>query len=112
MTNPTNPGWYNGSTPEQSGGPSSSQGPGKLTLPEVIPLFATYYKAHNYSWGHRFHCEFEDSNLNYEFVKHSWERACKDGTLEEIRLFQILCSLSRTQRYKITDQVDKYLGRN
>jgi hypothetical protein len=70
----------------------------KITVPDVIEQFYSFYKNNNCSWG-VFNLVLLKANYNNDSVNYCLEQAKES---EELQLGKILLLLTQTQRMKIS----------
>lgn len=79
----------------------------KPTIPEVLDLFIAYKnKPENICWGN-LHIVLDDQNVADIFVDFCKNQALEKGDEDGVRLCNILLSMSKTQRLKISREVSK-----
>lgn len=78
----------------------------KPTIPEVIHLFAEYYK-YNLAWG-SLHIVLDDGNYSNKNVQYCLDYAIENGDKKGEELARILLSMSPTQRSHIDRKVGDY----
>lgn len=79
----------------------------KLSIPDVVDLFAKYYETHP-SWG-SLHVVLDDGNVKDDSVLFCIEEAVKDKDYLGIELARILLDMSKTQRSKLPYAVIDHL---
>ena len=72
----------------------------KPAIPDVLPRFVAYYRAHP-SWG-SLHVVLDDGNIEDVFVRGCAEYAREQNDAEGGALADILLTMSKTQRGKIS----------
>jgi len=73
----------------------------KPTVPEVLPLFETYYAKPGNSVGGSLHIVLDDANIQDVYVKYCIELAKEQNDEDGVRLGNILLTMSKTQRLKL-----------
>lgn len=80
-----------------------------IKLPNVLHEFAIY-KIKNPSWG-SLHIVLEDYNIATKHVQFCLEYAAENRDYEGILLTRKLFQMTRTQRRKLSSEVEKYINK-
>jgi len=73
----------------------------RLTIPDVLEDFATYYaRPENGAWG-GLHIVLDDGNVSDDSIRFCIDAAEEEGDAETARLGRLLLRLTKTQRRKL-----------
>lgn len=82
-------------------------GPKRITIPEVLPRFAAYYRE-NPAWG-SLHVVLDDGNIGDDTVRYVVERAAESGDVEGEALGRLLLDMTKSQRGRMDRVVDEWV---
>lgn len=82
--------------------------PNRPTIPDVVERFASYYQLpENGAWG-RLHIVLDDQNVDDHSVLFCKEWALEEGDAEGAALADVLLTLSKSQRSRLSWKVDEW----